>query len=143
MLIGAVAREAGVSRDTVRLYTRLGLVPCTARPAGSRIYADYDESAVDLVKGIKMAQSTGFTLAELGPIVAAYVAGSLDDGRERELLAAKLGQIEGKRQQLGRMSEFLRAKLDDLQAAHQNECHGELQADRTSRLRAAPYSVML
>jgi MerR family copper efflux transcriptional regulator len=126
MLIGEVAREAGVSRDTVRLYTRLGLVPCTESRAGSRFYAAYDESAVDLVKGIKIAQSTGFTLAELGPIVAAYVTGSLDDARERELLAAKLGQIEGKRQQLGQMSEFLRAKLDDLEAAHRNECHGEL-----------------
>jgi MerR family transcriptional regulator, copper efflux regulator len=116
MLIGEVAREAGVSRDTVRLYTRLGLVTCAARQAGSRVYADYDESAVDLVKGIKIAQSIGFTLAELGPIAAAYVAGSLDDARQRELLAAKLAQIEDKRQQLAQMSEFLHAKLNDLGA---------------------------
>jgi MerR family transcriptional regulator, copper efflux regulator len=122
MLIGEVAREAGVSRDTVRLYTRLGLVTSTARRAGSRLYADYDPSAVDLVKGIKIAQSTGFTLAELGPIVAAYVTDSLDDARQRELLAAKLGQIEDKQQQLGQMSEFLRAKLNDLGAPHQHEC---------------------
>jgi DNA-binding transcriptional MerR regulator len=122
MLIGEVAREAGVSRDTVRLYTRLGLVTCTARRAGSRLYADYDPSAVDLVKGIKTAQSIGFTLAELGPVAAAYVAGSLDDARQRELLAAKLSQVEDKRQQLDQMSKFLRAKLDGLVAAHQNEC---------------------
>ena len=67
MLIGEVAREAGVSRDTVRLYTRLGLVACTPRRAGSRLYADYDASAVELVKGIKTAQSIGFTLSEMGP----------------------------------------------------------------------------
>jgi DNA-binding transcriptional MerR regulator len=98
----------------VRLYTRLGLVTCTSRQAGSRSYADYDASAVELVKGIKIAQSIGFTLSELGPIAAAYVAGSLDDARQRELLAAKLAQIDDKRQQLGQMSEFLRAKLEDL-----------------------------
>jgi MerR family transcriptional regulator, copper efflux regulator len=121
MLIGEVARDAGVSRDAVRLYTRLGLVTCAARRAGSRLYADYDPSAVELVKGIKTAQSVGFTLAELGPIAAAYVAGSLDDARQRELLAAKLGQIEDKRHQLGQMSEFLRAKLNHLGAAHQHE----------------------
>jgi hypothetical protein len=40
---------------------------------------DYDESAVTLVKGIKIAQSIGFTLSELGPIAAADSAGSLDD----------------------------------------------------------------
>jgi DNA-binding transcriptional MerR regulator len=121
MLIGEFAREAGVSRDTVRLYTRLGLVTCAARRAGSRLYADYDPSTVDLVKGIKIAQSIGFTLAELGPIAAAYVAGSLDDARQRELLAVKLGQLEDKQRQLSRMTEFLRAKLDDLGAADQAE----------------------
>lgn len=54
MLIGEIARQAGVSRDAVRLYTRLGLVSCTSRQAGSRSYADYDASAVELIKGIKI-----------------------------------------------------------------------------------------
>ena len=121
MLIGEVARAAGVSRDAVRLYTRLGLVACTSRRAGSRLYADYEASAVELVKGIKIAQSIGFTLAELGPIAGAYVAGSLDDARQRELLAAKLAQIEDKQRQLGEMSEFLRAKVEDLGVAQQQE----------------------
>jgi MerR family transcriptional regulator, copper efflux regulator len=113
VLIGEVARQAGVSRDTVRLYTRLGLVPCQSRQAGSRLYGDYDDSAVTLVKGIKTAQSIGFTLSELGPIAAAYLAGSLDDGWQRKLLAAKLEQIDDKRRHLGQLSEFLHAKLDD------------------------------
>ena len=112
MLISEVARKAGVSRDTVRLYTRLGLVACTSRQAGSRFYADYDDSEVELVKGIKIAQSIGFTLSELGPIAAAYVAGSLDDSRQREFLAAKLVEIEEKRRQLGEVADFLRAKLN-------------------------------
>lgn len=116
MLIGEVAREAGVSRDTVRLYTRLGLVACAERQAGSRVYADYDDSAVELIKGVKTAQSLGFTLAELRPIAVAYVAGSLDDTRQRELLSAKLDEIEDKQRQLAQMTEFLRGKLRDLQS---------------------------
>jgi MerR family transcriptional regulator, copper efflux regulator len=114
ILIGEVARQAGVSRDTVRLYTRLGLVPCQSRQAGSRLYADYDESAVTLIKGIKIAQSIGFTLSELGPIAAAYIADSLDDSQQRKLLAAKLDQIDDKRRQLDQLSESLHAKLEDL-----------------------------
>jgi MerR family transcriptional regulator, copper efflux regulator len=113
MLIGELARQAGVSRDTVRLYTRLGLVPCQSRQAGSRLYADYDQSAVTLIKGIKIAQSLGFTLSELGPITAAYTAGSLDDSQQRKLLAAKLDQIDDRRRQLGQLSQALHAKLDD------------------------------
>jgi MerR family transcriptional regulator, copper efflux regulator len=117
VLIGEVARQAGVTRDTVRLYTRLGLVPCSSRQAGSRVYAEYDDSAVELIKGVKIAQSIGFTLSELGPIAVAYIGGSLDETQQREFLAAKLDEIEDKRQQLNRMSDFLRAKLEYLCAA--------------------------
>ena len=38
MLIGEAARKAGASRDTVRPYIRLGLVTCTPRAAGTRVY---------------------------------------------------------------------------------------------------------
>jgi MerR family transcriptional regulator, copper efflux regulator len=114
VLIGEAARRAGVSRDTVRLYTHLGLVACTLRPAGSRTYADYDKDAVELIKNIKVAQSIGFSLSELVPIAAAYVAGRLDDDRQRLLLEAKLAEIEDIQGKLRQMSQFLRSKLNDL-----------------------------
>ena len=117
MLIGEAARRAGVSRDTVRLYTRLGLVACTPRPAGSRAYADYDQDAVELIKNIKVAQSIGFSLSELVPIAAAYVAGRLDDEDQRALLEAKLAEIEERQDKMRQMSEFLRSKLSDLPAS--------------------------
>ena len=114
MLIAEAARRAGVSRDTVRLYTRLGLVACTSRPAGSRTYADYDADAVELIKNIKVAQSIGFSLSQLVPIAAAYVAGRLDDDEQRVLLAAKLAEIEERQLKLAQMADFLRSKLNDL-----------------------------
>src|SRR5580700_10232159 len=114
MLISEAARRAGVSRDTVRLYTRLGLVTCAMRPAGIRTYADYDDATVELIQNIKVAQSIGFTLAELVPISAAYVAGRLNDDEQRQLLETKLAEIEDRRRKLDQMSGFLRSKLDDL-----------------------------
>jgi MerR family copper efflux transcriptional regulator len=116
MLISEVARQAGVSRDTVRLYTRLGLVTCGQRRAGSRSYAEYDEDAVELIKNIKVSQSTGFSLSELAPIAALYVAGRLDGGRQRELLAAKLADVEERQRKLAELSRFLRSKLAVLDA---------------------------
>jgi MerR family transcriptional regulator, copper efflux regulator len=111
VLIGEAAQRASVSRDTVRLYTRLGLVTCTMREAGSRQYAEYDDAAVELIKNIKIAQSLGFSLTELVPIARMYVAGSLDDDRQRVLFQRKLAEVDGKRRQLNEMSRFLRAKL--------------------------------
>jgi MerR family transcriptional regulator, copper efflux regulator len=116
VLISEAARRAGVCRDTVRLYTRLGLVACTPRPAGSREYADYSQDAVELIQNIKVAQSIGFSLSELVPIAAAYVAGRLDDEEQRLLLEAKLAEIGERRRKLDQMSEFLRSKLNDLPA---------------------------
>jgi MerR family transcriptional regulator, copper efflux regulator len=100
-------------------------VTCTPRRAGSRLYADYDASAVELIKGIKTLQGIGFTLSEIGPIAAAYLAGSLDDASQRGLLAAKLDEIDDRQRQLAGMSEFLRAKLEDLKSTRQHECHGQ------------------
>jgi len=111
MLISEAARRAGVSRDTVRLYTRLGLVACGQRRAGSRAYADYDEASVELIKNIKVAQSIGFSLSELLPIATRHVAGQLDSGSQRALLEAKLADVEDRQRKLTQLSEFLRAKL--------------------------------
>jgi DNA-binding transcriptional MerR regulator len=83
VLINEAARRAGVTRDTVRLYTRLGLVRCRTRDAGSRQYADYDDDAVELVRNIRIARSIGFTLAELRPIAEEYLAGTLDPDKQR------------------------------------------------------------
>jgi DNA-binding transcriptional MerR regulator len=114
MFISEAARQAGVSRDTVRLYTRLGLVSCKQRQAGSRAYADYDADAVELIKNIKIAQSIGFSLSELAPIAALYVAGELDSGMQRDFLQTKLAEIGERQRKLGEMADFLRSKLADL-----------------------------
>jgi DNA-binding transcriptional MerR regulator len=119
MLISEAARRAGVSRDTVRLYTRLGLVACGQRQAGSRAYADYDEASVELIKNIKVAQSIGFSLSELLPIATRYVAGQLDSGSQQALLEAKLADVEDRQRKLTQLAEFLRAKLTHLQACQE------------------------
>ena len=126
MLISEAARRAGVSRDTVRLYTRLGLVRCGQRQAGSRAYADYDEEAVELIKNIKVAQSIGFSLSELLPIAALYVAGRLDEDRQRAVLRAKLADVEERQRKLRQMSEYLQSKLAHLEIC-QETAVGSLQ----------------
>lgn len=85
-----------------------------ARVPGSRVYADYNKDAVELIKNVKVAQSIGFSLSDLVPIAAAYVAGRLDDDEQRLLLEAKLVQIEERQLKLRQMAGFLRSKLNDL-----------------------------
>ena len=62
MKIGELARQAGVSVQTVRFYERRRLMPTPRRtPAGYRLY---DESHLEIVRAIKQMQHFGFSLQE-------------------------------------------------------------------------------
>lgn len=68
LLVGELAREAGVKADTIRFYEREGLLAAPARTgAGYRIY---DASALDRVRFIKRAQKLGFTLEQIRQILS-------------------------------------------------------------------------
>jgi MerR family transcriptional regulator, copper efflux regulator len=114
MKISELARACAVSKDTIRLYTKLGLISCQQKVAGSRFYAEYDKNTIDLVKGIRMAQSIGFTLAELRPLADEYTSKGIAPERERILLQTKLKEIADKQKHLALLGKTIQSKLDKL-----------------------------
>src|SRR4051812_23064291 len=61
--IGEVAAMSGVSRDAIRYYERLGLVPKAARtPAG---YRQYPDGIIRRLALVRSAQRFGFSLAQI------------------------------------------------------------------------------
>ena len=90
--IGGLAKAAGVGVETVRYYQRRGLLPEPARPPGEvRRYADGD---LKRLKFIRSAQSAGFTLAEIGELIA--LDESDDRPRVRALAEARIGALDAK-----------------------------------------------
>lgn len=68
MLIGELASRTGVSVQTVRFYERNKLLPKpTRRVSGYREYAEADVRRLDF---IRKAKTLGFTLQEIGDILA-------------------------------------------------------------------------
>jgi len=67
LLIGELAREAGVKSDTVRFYEKQNLLPEPTRTAAG--YRMYDEAALKRLRFIKQAQSLGFSLQEIHRIL--------------------------------------------------------------------------
>jgi MerR family mercuric resistance operon transcriptional regulator len=67
--VGSLAAAAGVGLGTVRYYQKLGLLPKPKKPklGGFRKYSKDD---VNLLLLIKNTQAFGFTLKEIGLIVA-------------------------------------------------------------------------
>jgi DNA-binding transcriptional MerR regulator len=104
VLIGEVARRAGVSKDTVRLYERLGLVRGRRLPNG---YRDFPAEAVTWLGYVRTAQALGFTLAEIARQADTLSPAPADAPAVSELVAAKVRLIDE------RMAELaaLRAEL--------------------------------
>jgi MerR family mercuric resistance operon transcriptional regulator len=104
MTIGGLAQAGGVGVETVRYYQRRGLMPTPERTGGSGFAGGlrrYGEDEVRRLRFIRTAQTAGFTLEEIGKLLA------LDAGHDREP-ARRLAE--------GRIAA-LDARIAELQAA--------------------------
>jgi MerR family copper efflux transcriptional regulator len=71
--IGQVAAQAGISRDTLRHYERIGVLPKAARTAGG--YRQYSASTVQQIRFVRNAVRFGFSLKRIGQFLRARDAG--------------------------------------------------------------------
>ena len=113
--IGEVAERAGVSIDTVRYYECRRLLPRAPRTASG--YRLFGLDAVERLRFIKQAQELGFSLDEIGTLLANR--GQTECRNVRDLLNAKLGELD---ERLARMRKF-RGMLTHYLA----ECEEELK----------------
>jgi DNA-binding transcriptional MerR regulator len=82
--IGELARRTGVATSALRYYERIGLLPPAER-AGQR--RQYTASSAERVALIRLYQDAGFTLEEIGRMLAARTQGrrGWDDLAERKI----------------------------------------------------------
>ncbi|WP_053727849.1 MerR family transcriptional regulator [Streptomyces sp. WM6378] len=62
MRIGELAAQAGLSRDAIRFYEKVGLVTGRRLPNG---YRDFPPETVPWLQYVRTAQALGFSLAEI------------------------------------------------------------------------------
>ncbi len=63
MKIGDLAKESGMSRDTIRFYERIGLLPAAFRNRSG--HRDYDPSILTWVTFLGHLKATGMSLADM------------------------------------------------------------------------------
>lgn len=89
MRIGELAKNAGVSVETVRYYQRRGLLDVPERPHGENRH--YSVLHCDRLHFIKRAQALGFTLSEIATLLdlSASDCAEVENVASRKLLLVR------------------------------------------------------
>ena len=90
MGIGSIARQAGVSIDTVRYYEKNGLLNPAARLASG--YRRYEPLQLSRLRFIKRAQQLGFTLKDIRELLG--LSGQRDVARVKRAAERKLAEVD-------------------------------------------------
>ncbi|WP_380782923.1 MerR family DNA-binding protein [Sphingomonas sp. R86520] len=108
MTIAGLAREGGVGVETVRYYQRRGFLKTPDRPEGSgsgggiRRYGTED---VQRLRFIRSAQGSGFTLEQIGELLA--LDATDDRARAYELANERIAALDAKIEELQRVRTSL------------------------------------
>lgn len=96
--IGAVAEATGLAVTAIRYYDEIGIIEPASRVGGKRRFGP---DTVGRINFIRRAQDVGFSLDEIKLI--------LDDqaGEWHQLVAAKLAELQDRRQRLDTMITLL------------------------------------
>ncbi|MBB3142340.1 MerR family transcriptional regulator [Halomonas organivorans] len=111
MKVSELARRAGVTAETVRHYTREGLLSPERDPDNG--YQLYDDDDLRRLRFIQRARTLGFGVAEIREILEQSDRGDSPCPLVRDLLAHRLPEIRARIQELealaNRMEEALGA----------------------------------
>jgi MerR family mercuric resistance operon transcriptional regulator len=119
LTIGKLAQAAAVHVETIRYYQRLGLLEEPPKPLGGQRH--YPAAAAQRLQFIKRSQALGFTLSEVGSLLALDGVGNC--AQARELATHKLALIAQKMADLSAMQQTLEALVQQCdEGQHQPGC---------------------
>ena len=118
--IGDVARETGLSIDTIRFYEKQGLLPSPSRSEGGfRLFQEKDIANLRLIRS---GQSLGFSLDEIRDLLSIRSGISTPCAEVKGLLEQKLRSIREKIAELnsleGEIATALRERKQALRGAN-------------------------
>jgi DNA-binding transcriptional MerR regulator len=119
--IGEVSKQSGVGIETLRFYEKLGLLGRPARTASG--YRLYDKETLERLDFIKRAQVLGFTLAEIARIIAEKQAGQSPCAEVREIVRARLKELDERMREMQRYRKELAAALNEWETAGDRKGH--------------------
>ncbi|GLQ46284.1 Cu(I)-responsive transcriptional regulator [Dyella lipolytica] len=110
LTIGTVAKRAGVPIDTIRYYEREGLLPEPLRRASG--YRSYNETTISRLRFIRRAKGLGFTLEEIGELLALSADRHRGVKAVRQRAQQRLANIDARIAELTRIRQGLEQLIE-------------------------------
>lgn len=107
--IGQIAERSGVPASTIRYYEEIELLPPPRRVSGQR---RYDDTVLQQLNLIRLAQQAGFTLAEIEVLLHDFPPGTPPSSRWQVMARQKLAELEQRLQTIHAMKALLEQTLD-------------------------------
>lgn len=118
---GELAKRCEVSFETVRYYEQQGLIAKPGRSSAN--YRIYDEGTVRRVQFVKRAQELGFTLKEIGELLALRASPRARCADVYARAQARLADIDSKIRSLRAMRRALAKLMEECKGgAETSEC---------------------
>jgi DNA-binding transcriptional MerR regulator len=109
--IGHIATESGVSRDTLRHYERLGVLPKPTRTSGG--YRQYPQSAIERVRFARNALRFGFSLKQIAQFLHACDCGRAPCREVRDVAARMVSEMDRQIDEMIGARAAIREMLED------------------------------
>ncbi len=119
MNIGATAAATGVNAKMIRHYEAIGLLAPPARHENS--YRDYGELEVHELRFINRARKLGFSIAEIGRLLALWRDKKRPSRDVRRVAATHLADLEARIVEMNALATTLRHLV--------RACHGDDRPD--------------
>lgn len=114
--IGEVGRLTGTTPDALRLWEKAGLIPrASRRPSG---YREFPEGTVERVRFLLRAKRLGFSLEEIGNLVALQDACDSDSQPVREAVLSKVRDLDEHIASLQALRDQLQTLADTCDGTH-------------------------
>lgn len=115
--IARFAQAGGVGVETVRYYQRRGLLPV---PNGGEGIRRYDVNDVRRLRFIRSAQAAGFTLEQIGELLA--LDATDERARARELARGQIAALDTKIAELSAARKSLQKLANECAKGHEGPC---------------------
>lgn len=115
-LISQLSKETGTPVHTIRYYERYGLFKGKKDAnVTSNNYTWYEEEVVEKLELIQEAKKIGFSLSEIKVLIDAWHSKRLSAERKKEILEAKIKEIDERIGHLKSMKKLIYQGIKDVE----------------------------